>query len=219
MPRNHAARRLRTRLLTAFGVALILVGLGFVGYVGWQYFGTNIVSKQAQARVTTQLENNWGAEIDGDAIGLLRVPRFGEDFKVPINKTFSDKSLESGVGWWEEGAMPGEIGNFAVAGHRVTHGEPFRDFLNLRKGDLVEIETRTHFYTYKLRDNGTDRTVDFSVLWVLMSNPIDRNFDATKPILSLMTCSELFHTRNRSVVFGDLISTVSKSSRTAGNSG
>lgn len=219
MPGNHTARRVRARLLTAFGVALILVGLGFVGYFGWQYFGTNIVSKQAQARVTTQLENNWGAEIDGDAIGLLRVPRFGEDFKVPINKTFSDKSLESGVGWWEEGAMPGEIGNFAVAGHRVTHGEPFRDFLNLRKGDLVEIETRTHFYTYKLRDNGTDRTVDFSVLWVLKSNPIDRNFDATKPILSLMTCSELFHTRNRSVVFGDLISTVSKNSKTTGNSG
>jgi len=219
MSGKRTSRSLYERALTSFGVALVLAGLGFLGYVAWQYWGTNILADRAQANVSTQLEQKWDDGLNGDAIGFLRVPRFGKDYKVPINRTFSADSLSSGVGWWEKGAMPGQIGNFAIAGHRVTHGEPFKDFPNLRKGDLVEIETRTNFYTYKLRDNGTDRTVDFSVLWVLMSNPIDRNFHPTKPILTMLTCSELFHTRNRSVVFGDLISTVSKTSKSTGSSG
>ena len=99
---------------------------------------------------------------------------------------------------------------------RVTHGELFRDFLKLRKGDKVVVETRTKIFTYKLRDNGTDRTLDFTVGWPLMSNPIDRNFIPTKPILTMLTCSELFHTRNRNVVFGDLVSTAEKSSKVSG---
>lgn len=198
------------------GSILILVGLGFLGYVGWQYYGTDIISKHKQADVKSALTVDWAKGIDGDAIGLLRVPRFGKDYEMPIIPGFDDATLAKGVGWYKKGAKPGQIGNFAIAAHRVTHGEPFRDFPKLRKGDKVEVETRTHLYTYVLRDNGTDRTVDFTVNWVLMSNPIARNFIPTKPILTMLTCSELFHTRDRSVVFGDLVSTVKKTGKTTG---
>lgn len=209
---SHRPRRTPTqRIVSVFGALLILVGLGFLGYVGWQYYGTDIVSKHKQAEVKTQIKAKWKDNIDGDEIGLLRVPRFGKKYEQPIIPGFGQSALAKGVGWYKKGAKPGEIGNFAIAGHRVTHGEPFRDFLKLRKGDKVYIETRTHVYTYVLRDNGTDRTVDFSTRWVLMSNPIDRNFVPTKPILTMLTCSELFHTNNRSVVFGDLVKTVDKS--------
>lgn len=225
MTKNKRPRSIPERILTFFGFSMILVGLGFLGYVAWEYYGTDIVSKHKQAQVKTQLKVDWGKGIDADAIGLLRVPRFGKKYEVPIvkggdfkDKAFTNTALAKGVAWYERGAKPGDIGNFVIAGHRVTHGEPFAKFPKLRRGDKVVVETRTEIFTYVLREGGKKITVDFSVSWPLMPNPIDRNNKATKPLLTMLTCSELFHTRNRSVVFGDLVSTVTKTSKTTGTS-
>lgn len=205
MRANNRRRGSIQRVLFVFGLASILTGLGFLGYVGWQYFGTNVVSKQAQQEITQDMTTAWDDGVDGDAVGLLRVERFGADFEVPIVPGFDDAALASGVGWYEERALPGEVGNFVIAGHRVTHGEPFRDFLELRQGDEVVVETRTHIYTYELRDNGTDRTLDFTQGWPLNSVPGERGVEPTEKLITMLTCSELFHTRNRQVVFGELI--------------
>ena len=40
--------------------------------------------------------------------------------------------------------LPGQIGNFAVAGHRVGKGEPFLNLDQLRAGDAVVVETKVH---------------------------------------------------------------------------
>lgn len=221
MPGNSTARRHRLRVITAFGVALILSGMGFLGYFGWQYYGTDILSRQKQSAIKNSLVVDWGKGINGDAIGLLRVPRFGKDYEVPIVPGFDPTALAKGVGWYTKGAKPGQIGNFAIAGHRVTHGEPFRDFHNLRKGDKIVVETRTQIFTYVLRQNGDAITVDFTVTWPLQAVPVKgkEHVRPTKPVLTMLTCSELFHTRNRNVVFGDLVSTVDKTSKTTGSSG
>jgi sortase A len=121
-----------------------------------------------------------------------------------VVKGVGDRALARGVGWFPDSARPGEVGNFAVAGHRVTHGEPFRHFLELRKGDEVVVETRTHVYTYVLRDDGTDRELDFSEGWVLDPVPGEPGVQPTERLITLVTCSELFHTDKRSVVFGEL---------------
>jgi sortase A len=203
----------RRRLATAVGLTLIVAGLGVLGYFAWQYLGTNIVSKQRQADIKQSLAVDWGKGIDGDAIGLLRIERFGDDYEVPIVKGFSKEALARGVGWDTRNAKPGQIGNFVLAGHRVTHGEPFSKFPSLKRGDEVVVETRTHLYTYKLRNSGTSITVDFSVSWPLwrVPDPDARNEKPTRAVLTMLTCSELFHTRNRNVVLGDLVETVDKS--------
>jgi sortase A len=190
------------------GIAMILAGVGFLLYCAWQYYGTNIVSKQKQAEIKQSIATNWDNGIDGKDVGLLRVKRFGADYEAPIVRGFSDKALSEGVGWDTKGAEPGEIGNFAVAAHRVTHGEPFAKFPDLRKGDEVVVETRTKIFTYQLRQGGKDITVDFSVGWPLQRVP-DPDAAGERPkkaVITLLTCSELFHTRNRSVVIGDLVS-------------
>ena len=204
-----------TRLV---GVLLVAVGLGFIGYFAWQYWGTNVVSKQKHAEIRELIAEDWGKGIDGNAIGLLRVPRFGDDFEVPIVKggdlvgAKGDKALAEGVAWYEPGAKPGEIGNFAIAGHRVTHGEPFRDFLKLKQGDKVYVETRKKIFTYVLRNDGTAITVPFTTSWPLadVPDPDRAGEKATEPVMSMVTCSELFHTDNRSIVIGDLESTEDK---------
>ena len=45
---------------------------------------------------------------------------------------------------------PGQLGNFAVAGHRVTAGNPFWSLPSLKDGDLVYVETRLNDYTYRV---------------------------------------------------------------------
>lgn len=209
------------RLTTLTGLLLIAVGIGLLSYVGWEYLGTNIVSKHQQAELSKGLTSDWKKQgtngnavndklANGHAIALLRVPRFGAKYEVPIVKGVDEGSLAKGVGWFPDTARPGQIGNFAIAGHRVTHGEPFHEFPELRKGDRVVVETRTHIYTYVLRDNGTDRVLDFSKTWILDPVPGKPERRPTDAIITMVTCSELFHTDNRSVVFGDLASAVRK---------
>ncbi|MFY0406595.1 class E sortase [Solicola sp. PLA-1-18] len=203
-------KRRRWGTATLVGVVLMAVGVSMLGYVGWEYYGTNIVSKRAQASLSEGLDAQWASAeqknpVRGDAIALVRIPRFGKTYEVPLVKGVDQKSLARGIGWFPRSAEPGAIGNFAIAGHRVTHGEPFRDFLKLRKGDTVVVETRTDVYTYVLRDAGTDRTVDFTDTWV--TDPVPGKPAGTTPVdrmITLVTCSELFHTDDRQVVFGDL---------------
>ncbi|RLV57533.1 class E sortase [Aeromicrobium phragmitis] len=197
------------RVLGVLGLALILAGLAVLGYVGWQYYGTTYVAKREHAAIIQQWER--GDEvIDGE--GLLRVPRFGEDYVVPILLGFDDPTFAKGVGMYPEGARPGEVGNLVLAAHRVTHGEPFRKFPELRPGDEIIVETRTDIYTYELRTDGSTR-VDFRTTWPLqpVPDPEAEGQEPTEKLVTLLTCSELFHTDDRSVAIGALVDVQAKS--------
>ncbi|HSI26125.1 MAG TPA: sortase [Aeromicrobium sp.] len=199
------------RFIQLIGWLMIIAGLGFVAWFAWQYWGTNIVSEQKQQEILDDWENT-------DAIGVLRVPRFGTDYEVPIMPggnlvdAKGREALSLGVAWYELGERPGEIGNFVVAGDGVTHGEPFADFPRLKAGDKVNVETREDIFTYVLRNGGTQIIVPFTVSWPLDSVPDPKRMteDPTEPLMTMVTCSELFHTANRSVVVGELRSTRDK---------
>lgn len=207
-PKPTSRKKRANPLMTVLGLILVIAGVSILGWGAWQYWGTNIFSKQEQSQAKDQIVDDWDKGLDPDAIGLVRIERFGKDYEMPVLKGFGEDALSRGVGTYTKGAKPGEVGNFVMAGHRVTNGEPFRDFLKLRKGDLVEVETRTNIYTYKLKNSGESITVDFTVSWPLQAVP---DPDArptqrpTKQTLTLLTCSELFHTRDRQVVLADLV--------------
>ncbi len=206
------------------GIALITVGAILLGWLAWQFWGTNWVSKGRQAEVAADLQENWQdgqGTVDtewGQALGLLRVPAFGSDYEVPILEGTSDEALAAGVGHAKESAKVGARGNFVLAAHRVTHGEPFADFPELRAGDLVYVETVNATYTYELDTGGTELIVPFTADWVLDPVfPVNPDANGVQPvgkpgdrIITLVTCSEIFHTDNRSVVFGHLVESVAK---------
>lgn len=206
-------RRRGSRLLLVSGLALVLVGLSILGWVGWQYWGTNVVAQREHERLRTQIVQQWE---DGEesiaGVGLLRVPRFGRDFEVPILDGDDPATLARGVGRHTDGAQPGEVGNLVLSGHRVTHGEPFRRFLDLEAGDEIVVETRTHVFTYRLRQDGDQIRVPFTTSWPLwpIPDPGAEGEPATQAVVTLVTCSELFHTDDRNVVVGDLVKTVDK---------
>jgi sortase A len=221
-PTAQAASPRRGLLLTA--LALVLVGLALLGYVGWQYWGTNAVSKARQGEVTQDLLSAWngdpavadllgpqGSADLGDALALVRIPAFGDDYVVPVIEGVRPDDLAQGLGHYPGTALPGQVGNFAIAGHRVTHGEPFRDFPELRPGDKVEVETSDAVYTYRLTSDPDNLVVQPQDTWVL--DPIPGKPEGTPPDqarITLTTCAELFHTSDRMIAFGRLVDTERK---------
>ncbi len=216
--------------LTVVGVLLLVAGLGCLGWVAWQYVGTNVTSEKAFHEETSQLRDKWSqpteepagadgttakgestpAVIPGDAIALLRIPAFGSDYEVPILSGTDLSFLNRGVGHYTSTAEPGAIGNFAVAGHRVTHGQPFARLLELDAGDQIVVETRDAIYTYEMDGSPRNLTVNDTETWVLDPDPQQPGAEATRALMTLTTCQDLFHSPDRSVGFAHLVKKVDK---------
>lgn len=223
--RANEQKRRGNPVFTVLGTVLLLVGLTGLGYVAWEYFGTNITAQKSMDEKATDLREQWKAEppaepapdaeapdrIPGDAIALLRVPRFGADYEVPILTGTDVDTLAKGVGWYDSSVHPGEIGNFALAGHRITHGEPFAKALELQPGDEIIVETREATYTYVMDTSPADLTVVDTDTWVLDPVPGKPDQTPTEPIITITTCQDLFHSVDRSIGFGHLAHTEQKS--------
>lgn len=224
---GESRRRPSTRRrspLTVVGVLMLVTGIACLGWVGWQYVGTNITSNQAMDQEKQKLRQSWdqpgeggaGRSVDvspGDALALIRIPALdkpGKVFEQPIIAGTGDAQLARGVGWYTTSAKPGQVGNFALAGHRITHGEPFARLLELNVGALVVIETREATYTYKLTSAPRDLTVDDSANWVLDPVPGKHGATPSAALITLTTCTDLFASPHRSVAFGTLIQTDTK---------
>lgn len=214
----------RRRISFWVGCGLIAAGLAILGWVAWQFWGTNWQSERKQNEVRSALQDGWSDGQDvvrtdfGNASALLRIPRFGKDYEIPVLEGSTDEVLAAGVGHMEDTAEAGGLGNYALAGHRVTHGEPFAEFPSLEAGDKVYVLTRSATYEYVLDSGGEDLVIPFTQVWPLDEKPVNPKEGGVQPpatiegqpndhILTLLTCSEIFHTDNRSIVFGHLVET------------
>jgi sortase A len=209
-------RQARGRRLRWAGIALILAGLGVLGWVGWQYAGTGITANREMDQLERDLRDQWkqpppasSPRNQGGPIALVRIPRFGADWEKPVVEGVRPKDLARGIGHYENTAMPGEIGNFAIAGHRVTHGSPFRKLLQLKPGDEVVVETGQAVYTYVMDTSPRDLTVKPDAGWVLDPVP-GKDTRPTRATITLTTCQDLFRSPDRSIGFGHLVRTVRK---------
>lgn len=208
------------------GVAMIVAGVAMLGWVGWQFWGTNWIAHREQSRVTDSLRTQWiqgGEKLapkyvpQGKASALVRIPRLGKGYVVPVLEGVSPDVLSRGYGHFTRSADPGEVGNYALAAHRVTHGEPLRRLPELRPGDKVIVETADATYTYALDTDPRKLVIAFTGVWVLDPLPENPERGGVQPaqepgqrLITLTTCSEIFHTDDRMIAFGHLVSTVEK---------
>lgn len=71
-------------------------------------------------------------------IGRIQIPKLGLD--APLHEGVSLRVINHGPSHWPGTALPGEIGNVVVAGHRTTYTKPFRHIDSLVPGDQVIFE-------------------------------------------------------------------------------
>jgi len=108
--------------------------------------------------------------------------------RQPIVDSVDQEVLDSGVVGHFPGTGPVGVGNYALIGHVVTHGEPFAKLPSLTKGDKVVVDNGT-VYTFKVTEKFV---VDHTDLSVLGYEP---------KTLTLITCnSRWFRTDERLVV-------------------
>ncbi|MEV6941008.1 class E sortase [Streptomyces sp. NPDC051172] len=157
-----------------------------------------------QAATARQPRPSWS-----QAYAILVIPRLG--LRVPVAEGVSKQDvLNKGyVGHYRGTGQPGQAGNFALAGHRNTHGEPFRYINRLRAKDLVEVETKTATYTYAV-DKTLPQTSagDSGVVRPIPRSIVEPGYGYSEPgyYITLTTCTPEYTSRYRLVVWGKLVS-------------
>ncbi|MFJ8661388.1 class E sortase [Streptomyces sp. NPDC093795] len=141
----------------------------------------------------------------GKGIAVMYVPRLGKDWKWPVLEGTGADVLKKGLGHYAATARLGGTGNFAVAGHRRTYGDPFRDFPRLRAGDAVVLTDGTTWFTYRIT-RGPYRTVPTDV-GVVDPLPAKSGFDGPGRYLTLTTCEPEWGSSHRLVVWAHLDAT------------
>ncbi|UQX01983.1 class E sortase [Streptomyces sp. RerS4] len=141
----------------------------------------------------------------GQAFAEMYVPRFGPDWRKPVLEGTDPELLKKGLGHYAGTAGPGGNGNFAVAGHRRTYGDPFKDLPELRPGDTVIVRDATDWYTYTVRAEPL-RTLPTEV-GVVEAVPRRSPFTTAGKYLTLTTCDPEWGHSHRLVVWAELTGT------------
>ena len=176
-----------------FGVVLILIGVGIIANVAYK----KIVTSHKQNELVEAKNEESGEPVSLEPINgytpvaIMEIPSI--KLKQPVVDGITDDVIKYFLGRFPDSAMPGEVGNFAVAGHRVSD---FTDaFINLYKvkvGDKVIVTTKDGRYTYE---------VDSS--FIVDSDQVEVLDDADYEKMTLITCT--IGSKRRVIVTGKLI--------------
>ncbi|MBS4974710.1 MULTISPECIES: class D sortase [Clostridium] len=145
------------------GILLILIGVSIIGTVVYKKMVTSNKQNEVLESFENQLkEDNTNNESHEDVnldsingytpIAIMEIPSIR--LKQPVVEGVTEDVIKYFLGKFPESAMPGEVGNFSVAGHRVSD---FTDaFINLYKvkpGDKVIVTTKSGKYTYEVDES------------------------------------------------------------------
>jgi sortase A len=200
------------------GELFITAGVLMLLFVTYQLWWTNVRAHAQANSASNKLEQEWkngqsdpdrnpGSFSPGQGFAIMYIPKL--DVKAPIAQGVDKTTvLDHGMVGHYDGAlntaMPWDkTGNFAVAAHRNTHGEPFRYINRLVPGDKVVVETSTTYYTYQITSSlASTPPSNISVL-----QPVPPGSGFTKPgrYITLTTCTPEFTSTNRLIVWGKLV--------------
>jgi sortase A len=212
-------------VLGVVGELMITAGLILLFFVGWQLWWTDVAANKEQEGIASELEEKWKivppvkpskatpkpqklAQIPlGDAFALIRIPRLGRDYVRPVLEGVTVDILKQGVGHYPDTVGPGEVGNFGIAGHRITYGSPFAQLPDLRDGDAVVVETATQWYVYRMERSQIVSPNDVSVVAPVPDRP---GVKPTEKLLTLTTCHPHYSSKQRYIVHTKLDEVIPK---------
>ena len=204
------------RALGVFGELLVTLGLLVLLFVAWQLWWTDVESDRAQAATVSSLTREFAAapatppagagagatDLPAGAFAVVRIPRFGADYARPLVEGTSAKELAEGLGHYVGTAGPGEVGNFAIAGHRTTYGKPLAEIDTLRTGDRIVVETAQGWTVYAVSSHEIVRPWQGEVIAPVPGRP---GVTPTKAVLTLTSCHPRFSAKQRWIVHADLV--------------
>lgn len=139
----------------------------------------------------------------GQPFAFIQIPAFGKSWRFALIEGTALAQLNVSPGHVPGTQWPGQLGNFAVAGHRVTSGNPFWSLPSLRPGDLVDIQTELNDYTYRVIGKHVVSPADLGVLDPV---PGDPGKQPTQRLITLITCDPAWTGTHRVIVTGVLVS-------------
>ncbi len=211
--------------LRGLGQTLITAGVVILLFVVYELWFTGLETAREQDRLTSAIEEEWrhgaGSYTTpedllkpipiGSGVAVMRVPRFGDDWAKVVVEGVDLRDLRKGPGHYPGTALPGQVGNFVVSGHRTTYGAPFNRVDELRPGDAIVVETRDTWYTYRVTSTEIVRPSAIEVTY-----PVPKQQDAkpTRPLITITSCHPKYSARQRIIVYGELGETLKKSDGT-----
>lgn len=212
------------RIAGVVGELLAVAGLVLLGFLAYQTWGRTGQIEDAQAQLDQRLTQSWQtppktprqaasgksrqAMPAGTPLVRLSIPRL--DMQWTVVEGVDLRSLRGALGHYPGTQLPGQVGNFAVAGHRF-HGL-FWDLDKVRPGDTILVEDRTARYVYRVESSTMVSPTDTAVLAPVPGRPGAAPSTAE---ITLTTCNPKWGHSQRLIVTGNLQSTVPKNPGTS----
>lgn len=204
--------------VSVFGELLITAGLVLGLFVVYSLWWTNVVADRAADKQADKVRDSWTERTTGgpgaldtkNGIGFLHVPAM-KNGEVLVEKGTSTKILNDGVaGYYTDpvkATLPtsGKKGNFSLAAHRDGHGAKFHNIDKIKKGDAIVFETKDEWYVYKTYAVLAE-TSKYNVK-VLGQIPKESGKKKAGHYITLTTCTPVYTSRYRYVVWGELVRT------------
>ena len=221
-PRSRPRKtKRRVSVIGVIGELFITAGVLVLLFLGWQLWLNDIIVGGQQEAEAGELSQSWErgegtgstkptdpgepavmtAPGNAEKFAVLIVPRWGADYERSIAEGTGAKDVlnKIGLGHYTGTQMPGEVGNFAVASHRMAYGGGFKDLHQLQIGDHIYVETQDGWYDYVYRS--TEYVLPSGVGVI---DPVPQSPDATAVdrMITLTTCNPFFSTAERLVAYG-----------------
>ena len=205
--------------ISVLGEILITAGLILALFVVYSLWWTNVIADRQEKKAGDRVRNEWAqgpAGVPGrgldtkNGIGFLHVPAMGKHYEVLVKRGTSTQVLNEGVaGYYTEptpSALPWDtVGNFTLAAHRDGHGAKFHNIDKIHPGDPVVFESKDTWYVYKVY-KVLDQTSKYDVA---VTDQVPEKSGRTRPgrYITLTTCTPVYTSRYRYVVWGELVRT------------
>jgi sortase A len=220
------ARRTKARgrvsVIGVIGEILITCGVLVFLFLGWQLWLNDLVVGAVQDKAGVALSHSlsagapvhkavvppkgYGEPVVATAPGnaqqfaVMYVPRFGATYSRPVSEGVGTADVldKNGIGHYPGTQMPGQVGNFAVAAHRTTHGAPFNLLATLQVGDKIYIQTADGYYTYDFRGLEYVRPTGVGVLDAVPESP---GVAATDRVMTMTSCNPELSAEERIIAY------------------
>lgn len=216
-------RRRRLSVIGVIGELLITAGVFVFLFLGWQLWLNDIVVGNQQNSEALEFGRDLGpvatppaddvpdapieygepvvtpVAADKTRFANIYVPRFGADFVRTVAEGVGAQDvLRSGIGHYPDTQMPGEVGNFALAGHRTTYGAPFNKIADLQVGDRIYAQTADGWYTYVFRNMEYVPPTGVDVLEPVPQQP---EVLPVGRVMTMTSCNPMFSAAERIIAY------------------